>query len=48
MESPEVFRQETGELMQIVEGALELNLLPYAIIQIDSNYGNSALYRRSR
>ena len=37
MASPEVFRRETGELMQIVEDALELNLLPYAVAQIDSN-----------
>ena len=37
MTSPEVFRQETGELMQSVEGALELILLPYAVAQIDSS-----------
>ena len=37
MTSPEVFRHQTGELVQIIEGALELNLLPYAIAQIDSN-----------
>ena len=35
--SPEVFRQETGEFAQTTNGTLELNLLPYAIAQIDSN-----------
>ena len=37
MASPEAFRAETGELVQTAEGSLELNLLPYAIAQIDSN-----------
>ena len=37
MASPEVFRVETGELLQTTNGTLELNLLPYAIAQIDSN-----------
>ena len=37
MASPEAFRAETGELVQIAEGSLELSLLPYAIAQIDSN-----------
>ena len=35
MASPEVFRGETGELVQTTNGTLELNLLPYAIAQID-------------
>ena len=35
MESPEVFRQETGELAQTTNGTLGLDLLPYAIAQID-------------
>ena len=38
MESPEVFRVETGELLQTTDGTLELNLLPYAIAQIDGAY----------
>ncbi len=37
MTSPEAFRAETGELVQTAEASLELNLLPYAIAQIDSN-----------
>ena len=37
MASPEAFRAETGELVGDAEGTLELNLLPYAIAQIDSN-----------
>ena len=37
MTSPEVFRAETGELLQTTNGTLELNLLPYAIAQIDSS-----------
>ena len=37
MASPEAFREERGELMQATNGTLELNLLPYAIAQIDSN-----------
>ena len=36
MASPEAFRAETGELVGDAEGTLELNLLPYAIAQIDS------------
>ena len=36
MTSPEAFRAETGELVGDAEGTLELNLLPYAIAQIDS------------
>ena len=39
MISPEVFREETGEFAQTTNGTLELNMLPYAIAQIDSNYG---------
>ena len=39
MTSPEAFRSEAGELVQTVAGTLELNLLPYAIAQIDNNYG---------
>ena len=35
MASPEVFRGETGELVQTTNGTLELDLLPYAIAQID-------------
>ena len=38
MESPEAFRAERGELLQTTNGALELNLLPYAIAQIDGAY----------
>ena len=37
MASPEAFREGRGELMQATNGTLELNLLPYAIAQIDSN-----------
>ena len=37
MASPEAFRAETGELVEDTEGTLELDLLPYAIAQIDSN-----------
>ena len=37
MASPETFRAETGELLQTINGTLELNLLPYAVAQIDSN-----------
>ena len=37
MTSPETFRAETGELTQTVDGVVELNLLPYAIAQIDSD-----------
>lgn len=36
MSSPEDFRAEEGESMQTTEGALELSLLPYAIVRIDS------------
>ena len=40
MTSPETFRTETGERVQITaHGTLELNLLPYAVAQIDSNSG---------
>ena len=40
MTSPETFRTETGERVQITaDGTLELNLLPYAVAQIDSNSG---------
>ena len=35
MASPETFRAEKGELVQTTEGTLELNLLPYAVAQID-------------
>ena len=37
MASPEAFRAERGELLQPTNSTLELNLLPYAIAQIDSN-----------
>ena len=37
MVSPEAFREETGELVGDAEDTLELNLLPYAVAQIDSN-----------
>ena len=37
MTSPEVFHQETGELVQTTNGTLELSLLPYAIAQLDSD-----------
>ena len=37
--SPDAFRASTGELVQTIDGTLELNLFPYAIAQIDSNYG---------
>jgi hypothetical protein len=36
MSSPEDFRAEEGESMQTTGGALELSLLPYAIVRIDS------------
>ena len=36
MSSPEDFRAEEGESMQTTEGTLELSLLPYAIVRIDS------------
>ncbi len=36
MASPEAFRAETGEFVGDAEGTLELDLLPYAIAQIDS------------
>ena len=39
MTSPEAFREEMGESAQTTNGTLELNLLPYAITQIDTNYG---------
>ena len=39
MVSPEAFREETGEFAQTTEGTLELNLLPYAVVQINTNYG---------
>ena len=39
MASPEAFREETGELLQTTNGTLELNMLPYAVTQIDTNYG---------
>ena len=37
MTAPEVFRQETGGLVQTTNGTLELSLLPYAIAQLDSD-----------
>ncbi len=37
MVSPEAFREETGELVEDAENTLELNLLPYAVVQIDTN-----------
>ena len=37
MASPEAFRAETGEFVGDAEDTLELNLLPYAVAQIDSN-----------
>ena len=40
MTSPETFRAETGELVQTnADGTLEFNLLPSAVAQIDSDYG---------
>ncbi len=39
MTSPDTFRAENGAPVQTVDGALELNLLPYAITQVDTNYG---------
>ncbi len=38
MASPEAFRAEAGELVEAAEGTLELNLLPYAIAQIDGRF----------
>ncbi len=38
MVSPETFRAETGEIVQTTNGTLELNLLPYAVAQIDSRF----------
>ena len=37
MASPETFQAETSELLQTTNGTLELNLLPYALIHIDSD-----------
>ena len=37
MVSPEAFREEMDELVGDAEDTLELNLLPYAVAQIDSN-----------
>lgn len=39
MTSPEAFCSSTGELVQTMDGTFELNLLPYAIAQVDTNYG---------
>jgi len=36
MVAPEEFRAEAGELMQTVDGRLEIRLLPYAIARMDS------------
>ena len=38
MTSPEAFRAERGELVQTTNGTLELNMLSYAIAQIDGVY----------
>ena len=38
MASPETFRAEMGELLQTTNNTLELNLLPYAVAQIDGVY----------
>ena len=37
MASPETFRAGTGELVQATNGTLEIDLLPYAVAQIDTN-----------
>ena len=37
MSSPEAFRSRTGEPVRTAEGILALNLLPYAIAQIDND-----------
>jgi hypothetical protein len=36
MQAPEEFRVEQGDLQQTSDGALQLDLLPYAIVRIDS------------
>jgi len=36
MSSPEGFRAEAGDTMQTTKGTLELSLLPYAVVRIDS------------
>ncbi len=36
MQSPETFRSQAGELQQTSAGTLELSLLPYAIVRLDS------------
>ncbi len=36
METPEAFRAEVGELKQTSSGTLEIELLPYAVVRIDS------------
>lgn len=36
MQAPEAFRSTPGELLPTSAGALELNLLPYALVRIDS------------
>ncbi len=38
MASPETFRAERGELVQTTNDTFELNMLPYAIAQIDGTY----------
>jgi hypothetical protein len=36
MASPEEFRAEEGEAAKTTNGSLALNLLPYAIVRLDS------------
>jgi hypothetical protein len=35
MVSPEAFRAQPGEMQQTTSGALELELLPHAIVRLD-------------
>jgi hypothetical protein len=36
MASPEEFRSQPGEMFESPAGALELELLPYAVVRIDN------------
>ena len=36
MTAPEAFRAEAGEVLQTTEGRLEIRLLPYAVVRVDS------------
>ena len=38
MRSPEAFRKEPGERMQVADGALRLALRPYAVVRVDASF----------